>query len=304
MDGLTLEDPFELARELENFRDIASYIKARPGDVPRLTGFDIFGKTIPLHGALGGDHIIYIDFKQRYDLEARIARALEEGRAEVAASLGRCRSRAGIVLADVSGHKVTDALLAAMLHQALLLGAVYELDVFGEITKHLFENLNTRFYNSSGVHKFLTLIYGEISEDGGFRFLSAAHPAPVVFSRMHDRIMHADPDRYLTGPPLGTLPSRDVIDRRTTESALGFKSGYELNQWKIMGEGDVLLLFTDGLREHANDAGEEYFPGRLERVLRELRNRPAEEIVAGVEKDLRSFGALEDDVSLVAIQRL
>jgi hypothetical protein len=31
---------------------------------------------------------------------------------------------AGVVI-DVSGHKITDALVAAMLHQAFLLGAIY-----------------------------------------------------------------------------------------------------------------------------------------------------------------------------------
>jgi serine phosphatase RsbU (regulator of sigma subunit) len=303
MEKMILHDARELASELANFHDIASYLKARPGEVPRLAGFDIFGKTLPLRGALGGDHIIYLDFKQRYDLEARIAQAIEQGRPVVAAALDRCRSRAGIVLADVSGHRITDALLAAMLHQALLLGAVYELDVFGEITKHLFENLNTRFCNSSGVHKFLTLIYGEIAEDARFRFLSAAHPAPVVFSRLHDRFMEVEPEHYLTGPPLGTLPSRHVIDHKATESVLGFKAEYELNEWKIMGAGDILLVFTDGLCEHSNDRGEEYFPTRLEPKVRELRNHSAHEIVNGIEEDLRSFASLTDDVSLVVIKR-
>ena len=78
---------------------------------------------------------------------------------------------------DVSGHRVTDALLAAMLHQAFLLGAIYELDMFGGITRHLFESLNARFYKSSGAHKFVSMIYGEISEDARFRFLSAGAAA-------------------------------------------------------------------------------------------------------------------------------
>src|SRR3989442_12596770 len=73
-----------------------------------------------------------------------------------------------------------------MLHQALLLGSLYELDTFGHITRRLFENLNTRFYQSSSLHKFVTMIYGEISEDSTFRFLSAAHPPPVVFSRSEE----------------------------------------------------------------------------------------------------------------------
>ena len=68
-----------LTRELDNFRDIAKYILPTPGDVPRLSGIDLFGGTLPLGGSAGGDHIIYVDFKRRYDLDARIARAQADG---------------------------------------------------------------------------------------------------------------------------------------------------------------------------------------------------------------------------------
>jgi len=302
MRGLASRDSDELASELRNFQEIASQIKPRPGELPKLEGFDVYGETIPLKGTVGGDHVIYLDFKQRYDLDARIAQALEAGRPEVAAKLTQCKTRAGIVVADVSGHRATDAMLAAMLHQAFLLGAIYELDIFGEITRRLFENLNSRFYNSSSVNKFITLIYGEITEDARFRFLSAAHPAPVVFSRLHDRFMEVSRDAYTTCPPLGTMPSRSVIDRKTTESVLGFKEEYPLNEWTLMGAGDILLLYTDGLLDHARD-GAPYFPTRLEAKTRELANLRARDIVRAVREDLLTFGEPTDDISLVVIKR-
>jgi serine phosphatase RsbU (regulator of sigma subunit) len=302
MERLARRDPRELLSELENFQEIASYLKPRPGEIPTLPGIDVYGETIPLNGVVGGDHLIYLDFNKRYDLDARILRAKEAGRPEIAAKLSECSRRAGIVLADVSGHKVTDALLAAMLHQAFLLGSIYELDLFGEITKRLFENLNTRFYNSSGVHKFITMLYGEITAECRFRFISAAHPAPVVFSRLNDRFMEVSPEHFTTCPPVGTLPSSNVIDRKTTESVLGYKDEYELNEWTLMGAGDILLLHTDGLLEHSNGR-EDYFPARLESRVRELKNHRARDIVAGVKNDLLSFGDPRDDISLVVIKR-
>jgi serine phosphatase RsbU (regulator of sigma subunit) len=168
-----------LKGELKNFQEIARNIMPAPGEVPSLEGIDVYGGTIPLNGSVGGDHIIYVDFKKRYDLQARIRQASAEGRTEVVGHLERCRRKAGIAILDVSGHHATDALLAAMMHQAFLLGSIYELDLFGNITKRLFENLNTRFYHSSSLNKFVTMIYGEISEDTTFRFLSAAHPPPT-----------------------------------------------------------------------------------------------------------------------------
>src|SRR5216117_3557901 len=257
-------DPLALLTgELNNFQDIARYIMPLPGEIPTLADIDVYGDTIPLNGVIGGDHIIYVDFKKRYDLGARIRQASAAGRNDMVANLQRCQTKAGIALMDVSGHHATDALLAAMLHQAFLLGSIYELDIFGHITKRLFENINTRFYNSSGVHKFVTMLYGEISEDTTFRFLSAAHPAPIVFSNEHNRFMEVSSDLCTSFPPIGTLPSNDIIDRSRTKSVRGFKDQYQLNEWRLMGPGDILLLYTDGLLEHCRET-ERYFHPHLE----------------------------------------
>jgi len=49
--------------ELENFEEIAAQLTAAPGDLPSLSGIDIYGQTLPLNGVVGGDYIIYLDFK-------------------------------------------------------------------------------------------------------------------------------------------------------------------------------------------------------------------------------------------------
>jgi serine phosphatase RsbU (regulator of sigma subunit) len=307
MSMLPASDANELLRqltdELENFEDIAKYLLPQPGELPSLSWIDVHGGTLALNGSLGGDHIIYVDFKQRFDLTARIERAIDEGKLEVAENLERCRRTAGVALLDVSGHRVTDALLAAMLHQAFLLGAIYELDMFGQITKRLFENLNTRLYRSSGSHKFVSMIYGEISEDCRFRFLSAAQPFPTVFSKRHDGFMEVDASVCVSFPPLGILPSFEGIDRNiAVHSSLGFKEQYELNEWSLMGEGDILLLHTDGLVEHSH-GHEAYYPGRLEATLRRVKHQTAEEIFAAITEDLLAFSAPADDISIVVIKR-
>ena len=223
-----------------------------PGEVPTLQGIEVYGGTIPLNGTVGGDHIIYVDFKKRYDLNARIRQAAAEGRTEVVSHLERCKRKAGIAILDVSGHHATDGLARRDDASGVPARAPSTNSTcYGNITKRLFENLNTRFYHSSSLNKFVTMIYGEISEDTTFRFLSAAHPPPVVFSNQHNRFMEVSQDFCTSFPPIGTLPSLDVIDRNTTQSVLGFKERYQLNEWKLMGTGDILLLYTDGLLEHA-----------------------------------------------------
>jgi|SRR5579862_1448970 len=292
----------QLTSELANFEDIARYLSPQPGELPRVRGVDVFGGTLALNGLIGGDHLIYVDFKQRFDLDARIRQAAADGQFDVVDNLKRCQRMAGIAVLDVSGHHVTDAFMAAMLHQAFLLGSIYELDLFGHITRRLFENLNTRFYQSSGAHKFVSMIYGEISEDFRFQFISAAQPFPAVFSRAHDRFMDVDQDLRISFPPLGMLPSIDVIDRDRTRSPLGFKDHYETNAWVLMGEGDILLLHTDGLSEHRR-GDEDYFPGRLENLLRAVKDRSAAEIYAAIKQDLVDFSPPTDDITVVVIKR-
>jgi serine phosphatase RsbU (regulator of sigma subunit) len=290
-----------LTRELENFQDIAQQLVPLPGEVPTLEGFDIWGGSLQVSGTVGGDHITYVDFKTRFDLKARIERARTERRFDVVENLERCQHKAGVALIDVAGHRMTDALLAAMLHQAFLLGAIYELDLYGQITRRLFENLNTRFYQSSGTNKFVSLIYGEISDDAKFRFLSAGQPYPSIFSSQHNRFMEVSPHLCLSFPPLGMLPSFNVIDRNTTPSLLGFKERYEMNEWTLMGRGDILLVHTDGLTEHEGANGR-YFPGRLEQKLRDVKHLSARQIYDAIINDLVAFAEPIDDASVVVIK--
>jgi serine phosphatase RsbU (regulator of sigma subunit) len=302
-DAEASEELRRLTRELDNFQNIAKYLVPLPGEMPRLNGIDVWGGSLELNGSVGGDHITYVDFKHRFDLNARIARAREEGRHDVAENLQRCQRKAGIAVIDVAGHQMTDALLAAMLHQAFLLGSLYELDRSGQITRRLFENLNTRFYQSSGTHKYVSVIYGEISEDATFRFLSAGMPFPAVFSNQHDRFMEVSDHLKLSFPPLGMMPSFNVIDRNVTTSLLGFKERYEMNEWSIMGRGDILLLHTDGLSDHRRKENY-YFPEALEQKLREVKHLGAKEIYETIKKDVLSFAPPADDISMVVIKLL
>jgi serine phosphatase RsbU (regulator of sigma subunit) len=303
MDSVTKNTPEQLAKELENFEEIARGVMPRPGSVPSLAGVEVYGETLPLNGIVGGDHIIYVDFKKRHDLDARIKVAMDAGRPDIAANLEHLRKTAGVALLDVSGHRATDAMLAAMFHQAFLIGVLYELDMYGHVTQRIFENLNQRFYRTSKVEKFITAVYGEISEDATFRFLLAGHPPPIVFSAAKDRFMEVDREKCIAFPPLGTMPSMSVVDWHRSKSILGFKGPYELNKWELMGSGDILLLYTDGVEEHMN-GDKPYFPDRLEQTIRGAKHLSAPDIVRTVLDDLQSFAKPADDVSLVVIKKL
>jgi serine phosphatase RsbU (regulator of sigma subunit) len=63
---------------LQSELGIDEYLRKRltPAEVaiPHLAGIDMYGRSIPA-GIVGGDLVEYINFQQRYDLDARIARA-------------------------------------------------------------------------------------------------------------------------------------------------------------------------------------------------------------------------------------
>src|SRR3989304_2793836 len=155
-----LEEELSQARaELRNLLEINAPLVPQPGQIPRVKGIDIFGESLQLNGMLGGDHIIFVDFKRRYDLEERIRLAQEAGKESVKKRLLSTAKTAGILVADVAGHSLTDAALAGRLHDAFSVCVLYELDIYGTVTERLFETLNISLYHSTAVQKFITMIY-------------------------------------------------------------------------------------------------------------------------------------------------
>jgi serine phosphatase RsbU (regulator of sigma subunit) len=290
-----------LADELENFTEIAKFLKPSAGDVPILDGVDIDGVSMPVNGVLGGDHLTYVDFKKRYDLDALIADARAAGREPAAERLESNKRRAGILLADVAGHRVTDALVAAMLHQAFLVGSYYELETAGEITTKLFEHIKTRFYESTNIKKLIAMIYGEITDQGKFRYISSGHTPPIVFSREYGRIMPLGADRTVSDTLIGMFPAATRTRPGHPRASGRLRRQRLVNEIELLGVGDILLLATDGLTEHVEGR---FVAEELERCLDRVKERTASEICASLQESILAFGPPSDDVTFVVIKRL
>jgi serine phosphatase RsbU (regulator of sigma subunit) len=295
----------------QELRRGAQYMSQRlipaPGAIPQIPDTDIYGIVIPYNLIAGGDLVSYVNFQERYDLDARIRAALSQGQENVAKALQKLKRSGGILVADVAGHDFTDAVRALMLHQVFHTAALYEMDLNGEITTRLFEQVNTRFLKSATLRNlaanpdttsFITLIYGEISAGGRFRFVNAGHPPPLVFSREYDRFVDISPERMVSYPPIGLQPSEDNVDARRYVRALGYKKRYTVNELNLMGHGDVLLLYTDGLL----DPFSEYTQAHLERAVSGAKDGSARDICEAIVQDRRSMAEQTDDLSLVVIK--
>jgi serine phosphatase RsbU (regulator of sigma subunit) len=286
---------------------LAQCLNPESGAIPQVQNMDIYGISVSLNGIAGGDLITYVNFQERYDLDARIEYSLAEGNEHIAQKLQRLKRKGGVLVADVAGHEFADSLRALLLHQIFHTAILYELDLYGEITAHLFEQINTRFFKSTTLHKlagdadstsFITLLYGEISFTGRFRFICAGHPQPLVFSRSYDRFVEISPNRMISFPPIGLQISEDNADAKLFPQVLGYKKRYTINELNLMGQGDVLLLYTDGLV----DPFSTYTQQQLERAISRARDGSAQEICRQILADRNSVAVPTDDLSLVVIK--
>lgn len=185
-------------------------------------------------------------------------------------------NRLEILIADVSGHGVPAALITAMLKIAF----AQDKDVadpaerLDRLNRALTGNLDRHFVTAMAVH--IEPATGRVS------LASAGHPALLRISRGH-------PAQHLTarGKVMGLLES----------------PGYKQTEFELRA-GDALLLYTDGLTEARNPAGELFGEDRLVVALEALVERPAEEIASTLENQIVSWSnnTLEDDVAFIVVK--
>ena len=180
-------------------------------------------------------------------------------------------------VADVSGHGVAPGVIMAMVKSAarMLLG-------LSNHTGQLLARLNDVLYPLKKPNMFITFAF--VAKDGhGLRVGLAGHPAILHYS------VRSDDVRQITSPnlPLAILPA---------ESFESSEIGAE--------HGDIFVLYTDGLLEVANAAGEEFGLDRLQTALQKHNKEPLDRICQSLQEIVAQHGEQSDDQSVLLIQRL
>lgn len=171
--------------------------------------------------------------------------------------------RYGIALADVSGKGMPAALL--MSATRALLHTIAPLDPSPSRT---LERLNHALIEDFPAGKFVTMIYGVLdARSRELSLASAGHLLPLVINHESSFL------ELETGLPLGLGPS-SYPERTVTIS-----------------QGTHVLLYTDGITEADNGAGEEYGPARLMHHF--LRPNAC---VNGLITEVLRFGATSDHI--------
>jgi hypothetical protein len=180
-------------------------------------------------------------------------------------------------VADVSGHGVAPGVVMGMVKSAarMLLSS-------GDDSEHLMPRLNEVLYPLKKPDMFVTFCFLAKKGDA-LRVGLAGHPAILHFSARTQQVSQVE----CPNMPMGILPSGEFASA------------------EIHTEGsDVFALYTDGLLETANAAGEEFGIARLQAELQKHGKESLEVICRSLQESVARHGVQFDDQSLLLIRRL
>jgi sigma-B regulation protein RsbU (phosphoserine phosphatase) len=235
--------------------------------------------------------------EQDLQLAAEIQRALlpqarqSGGHFEVAAASIPCRAIGGdfydyfslpagtfgFALGDVSGKGPSAALLTAMI-QGIFASQVNTAASAAALMAAVNEGLLHRSVRS----RFATCVYGALTEDGRLTYCNAGHNPPILIGRRGEKLLETG------GLILGMFPQA-VYEQETL----------------VLDPGDVLVMYTDGVTEALNPAGEEFGEGRVRTCLDANRQRPPAELLDCLLSEVRTFAAdaaQHDDVTALVLR--
>jgi serine phosphatase RsbU (regulator of sigma subunit)/predicted enzyme related to lactoylglutathione lyase len=186
------------------------------------------------------------------------------------------RERLGLVVGDISGKGIAAALLMANLQANLRSQCAVAFDQ----PERFLQLVNRLFYENSTDSAYTTLFFAEYDDRvRSLRYVNCGHLCALL------------------------LRQDDTLERlHSTCSVLGLFKEWECSTGESpLFCGDTLALYTDGITESFNSAGEEFGEGRLVESLRRHREQPPSKLIASIVDELKSFSPHEqcDDITLI-----
>jgi serine phosphatase RsbU (regulator of sigma subunit) len=183
--------------------------------------------------------------------------------------------RIGLVIADVSGKGIPAALLMAGLQ-----ASVRSLTLPGIPPCEVCRRLNDMVHETTSAARYATLFFALYDpHDRNLVYTNAGHFPPL-------HIGANGPVRLSQGGlPIGLMPGSLYGEGR-----------------RELGIGDLLVLYTDGVVEQPNPAGEEFGEARLVELLARHRDASLSDLLNVVVEEIRRFsagGPPHDDITLV-----
>lgn len=183
-----------------------------------------------------------------------------------------------IVVADATGHGLPAALQVRDVFTGLRMGLTREYKLGRTL-----ERLNRIIHGSRLATKFVSLFLAEIDIDGGLISCCAGHP-PALLVRASGEMEHLSSG----GLPLGPFPDARYVA-----------------EFRSFGEGDTLVVYTDGITEAQGEAEIEFGLERLEPLVVAARMSGPDEIVKLIFDAVDEFcgGQVDqDDQTVLVVQ--
>ncbi len=190
--------------------------------------------------------------------------------------------RLGVTVGDAASKGVSASAEAMYISGALRMASNFELKI-SPMMKRMNELVNKIFADD----KFASLFYGELSPDqsGLFLYANAGHNPPFFLNYKTDEIFELAP----TGPVLGPTPhGKYIVDN------INFR------------KNDILLIYSDGVTESADENFDLYGEDRLKKLLVSVKDKTPREITYAILEDVIKFsksGQYSDDKTLVVIKK-
>jgi serine phosphatase RsbU (regulator of sigma subunit) len=190
--------------------------------------------------------------------------------------------RVGLVLGDVSGKGMPASLLMMGLQARVQVMAEEPSDLADVMTR-----LNRFTSAKCPPGRFITLFFAIVDGvTGNITCCNAGHNPPII---VRSDGSWSELDVFGSGPVIGILPDFQYL---TAEAQLH--------------PGDTLVIYSDGVTEAANTAGEDFDVARLAAAVAAHRKRPAQQILDAITRSLAEFtlGAAQyDDITLIVATR-
>lgn len=190
--------------------------------------------------------------------------------------------RVGVVMADVSGHGPSAALIVSMVKAILHSLAGPQVS-----PKDALERLNLSLLKMIPEDRFVTIFLGALDiATGELSYVRAGHPHALVVSRETGKVTRLEGD----GDIIGMFDKID-LDQKTIR----------------LERGDRLFAYSDGLLDASGDSGQQYGLPSLITSMESSASLPGREMMDNIVRDVRGFtgGApLEDDMALFILERL
>jgi sigma-B regulation protein RsbU (phosphoserine phosphatase) len=191
------------------------------------------------------------------------------------------RDHEGLVIADVADKGVPAALFMAVTRTLTRAASIHSHRTPAEVLMRL----NEMIISDARSDLFVTIFFADLSPVGRVISANAGHNPPLVVHAKSGEVEYLTPH----GMALGVLPEVALRDQQIK-----------------LENGDVLVLYTDGVTDALDARGREFGLERLERSIVASRRRTAEDIVAAIQKAIDDFVGDEppfDDLTLVVAKR-